>query len=270
MCLYVVLCVSYAMLAIERKNKIIQIIKTEKIAKVDALANKFSVSEMTIRRDLEEFEKEGLIRRCHGGAVLSDGIMHEVPYADKNASDPSGKEEIAAYALRLIKPGSAIFLDAGTTIMRLAKRLLDLPDLTVVTNDLSIASVMSNSASNIIMLGGSVANSLGSVHGPTAERMLRELRLETAMVGGQSINENFDLFATTEAKACLRRLLMEQANQTYLLVDKTKFYRQALFRVHNICEYAGVITDKDIIDTEQRYFDDNGINMISVAGKDNG
>lgn len=256
------------MLAIDRKNKIIEILQKEKIVKVERLSEIFGVSDMTVRRDLEKCEKEGLVHRCHGGAVLKSDISHEIMYADKKVYNLESKDMIAQYCAGLVKPGNTLYLDAGTTLLRLAMRLVNVPDLTVVTNDLAIASLLSESQVNIIMLGGVVTNSLRCVHGPTAERMLRDLRIEITFAGGQSVNEDFDLFATTEPKVYFRRILLEQSNRAYLLVDRTKFYRHSLHRVHNLSEYTAVITDKRIIDTEQRYLEERGINLISLDGWD--
>lgn len=255
------------MLAIERKTRILEILQKEKIVKVEALSGEFGVSVMTIRRDLEKCEKEGLIRRCHGGAVLTSEISPEVYYADKIVSRMEAKDKIARHAAAMVRPGNTIFLDAGTTILNLAKRLLDAPDLTVVTNDLAIAGLMSERNTRVIMLGGLVSNALGSTHGYMTDRMLQELRVETAFTGGQTINESFELYATTESKVNFRRLLMRQANRVYLLVDATKFYKQALFKIHGLDEYAGVITDKRIIDTEQQFLNEHGINLISLADR---
>ncbi len=256
------------MLAVERKNRILEILRREKIVKVESLAEEFQVSVMTVRRDLEKCEKEGLVHRCHGGAVLKADIDHEVGYADKIVSHMAAKERLAAYASRLVSPGATIFLDAGTTILRLARRLAGVPDLTVVTNDLAIAALMSEGDARVIMLGGQVANGLGSVHGHLADRMLEDLRIETAFVGGQGINEDFDLFSTSDAKVDFRRLLMTRSNRVYLLVDATKFYRQSLFRIHSLAEYTGVVTDRRFIDTESQYFKDRNITMISLADWD--
>lgn len=253
------------MLAVERKNRILEILNREKIVKVEALSEEFGVSVMTIRRDLEKCEKEGLVHRCHGGAVLKNDITREVVYADKLTSHTDGKERIAAYAAKLIKPGNTIFLDAGTTVLRLAQKLVDIPDLTVVTNDLAIATLLCGTRTSIIMLGGLVSNQLGSTHGHMTERMLSELRIETAFVGGQAVNKDFDLFAATESKVTFRKLLMQQSNKVYLLVDGEKFYKQSLFKIHSLAEYTGVVTDKPIIDTEQSYFDERNIDMISIG-----
>ncbi len=255
------------MLAVERKATILDILTKEKFAKVEALAEQFGVSVMTIRRDLEKCEQEGLVLRCHGGAVLKERFTHEVLYADKMVSDLDAKEAIAEYATRFVTPGAIIFLDAGTTIFCLAKKIVTVPDLTVVTNDLAIASLMSETKASVIMLGGLVANSLGSTHGHMTERMLEDLRIETAFLGGQTVNQDFDLFNTNETKAHFRRLVLQRSDKAYLLMDATKFYKQTLFKVHKLSEYTGVITDKPILDTEQEYLTEHDINLISIAGQ---
>lgn len=258
------------MLAVERRARILDILRRDKIVKVESLSEEFGVSVMTIRRDLEKCEKEDLVNRCHGGAILKSEIIREPRYVDKELRETTAKEAIAAYAATLVHPGSIIFLDAGTTTMQLARKLAEVPDLTVTTNDLAIAHFMANVGARVVMLGGLVANSSGSTHGHLADDMLRELRMEIAFTGGQAINELFELFSATEAKVSFRRLLMRQANKVYLLVDETKFYKQSLYRVHSLEAYTGVITDKRVLDSERQYLSEHGINLITLTDETSG
>ena len=254
------------MIAEERKNGIIEILQRDKIVKIETLAEIFGVSEMTIRRDLEKCEHEGFVRRCHGGAVVKNDILHEIGYAEKKVSNLASKEKIAAFSAGFVKPGSTIYLDAGTTMLCLAKRLLDVPDLTVITNDLITANLMAEkSRATIIMLGGTIFNKLASAHGYLTERMLQDLRIEIAFVGGCAINEKFDLFTFSDTKVSYYNLLVEQSNKAYLLVDESKFYRHSLFKIHNLDVYSAVITDKQVFDSEQVYLNEKGINFVSVA-----
>ncbi len=252
------------MLAIERRNKILETLQESGIVKVELLARKFNVSEMTIRRDLEKCEKEGRVFRCHGGAVLKEWVEHEDRYTIKSVSALDKKKRIAAFCLKYINPGSAIFLDAGTTTMELAKLILNIENLTVLTNDLAIALFLSSSNIRIIVLGGQVENYVGSIHGYVTERMLDDLCVDIAFVGGAAIDQKFDLFTSMEGKVYFKRKLMQCANRTYILLDSSKFFKQSLYRVNNLREYTKVITDKKPIDTEWKYLKECGIDLICV------
>ena len=253
------------MLAAERQKKIEALIIEQKAVRVDNLAREFGVSEMTIRRDLDKFKRDGLLERCHGGAVINSEYVNESVYNEKSEMNVDAKRKIAEYAASFVKEGMTVYLDSGTSVLQIVQFISKIKNLTIVTNDLSIAlAVATHMEAKIIMIGGSVQNELLCVHGVLAEQMLSCVKVDTAFVGGLAIDENMDLFSREEKKVSFRRLLMRQTRNTYLLVDESKFMKISLFKVHSIYEYTAVLTTKQLDDKERKLAEERGINIISV------
>ena len=245
--------------------RIEEIVREKRAVKVDELAKILNVSEMTIRRDLEKCERDGMIERCHGGAIIRSEFANEAFYNEKTSKNIEAKQRIAEYAATLVKEGMTVYLDSGTTVFQIAQKITKIQNLTVVTNDLAIATYLSTQANyRLIMIGGAVQNTLGCIHGNIAQQMLQNINVDTVFGGGLAINESFDLFARDERKTEYRQLLIKQSRNSYLVVDESKFMKISLFRVHGIEEYTGVITNKIFWEEEKKLAEDKGINLITV------
>lgn len=248
------------MLAAERHLKIIEIISKSGAVQVEELARVLDVSLMTIRRDLEKLKHEGTIDRCHGGAV----IKREVPYTEKQALETEEKHRIAEQCVGLIKKGNVVFLDAGTTTYEVAKLIKDIPNLTVVTNDIEIARLLLNSTINLIICGGTVQKSTGSMVGALANQLMEDLRLDVAFMGAQTIDEHFNVMTPTVDKAILKQTICRNSKEKYLVVDRSKFARQALIKINDLSGYTAVITNKRFTPEEEKRLRDMRVTIIQV------
>ncbi len=248
------------MLAAERHLKIIEIIGKNGAVQVEELAKLLDVSLMTIRRDLEKLKLEGRIDRCHGGAV----IKREVPYTEKQVLETEEKHRIAEQCVNLIKKGNVVFLDAGTTTYEVAKLIKDIPNLTVITNDIEIARLLLNSTVNLLICGGTVQKSTGSMVGTLANQMMDNIRLDVAFMGAQSIDEQFNVMTPTLDKAVMKQTICRNSKEKYLLVDRSKFGRQALIKVNDLSGYTAVITNKKFTAEEEKRLRDLRATIIQI------
>ena len=203
------------MLPAERHLKIIDLITKNGSVQVDELAKILNVSLMTIRRDLEKLKQDGRIDRCHGGAVMK----REVPYTQKLSLETEEKHNIALQCLKFIKKGSVIYLDAGTTTYEIAKLLNDIPALTVITNDIEIAHLLLNANVNLIVCGGVVQKSTGSMIGAFANYMMDNVRVDIAFMGAASIDDQFNVLTPTIEKAVMKQTVCKNSKEKYLVVD---------------------------------------------------
>lgn len=247
------------MLMAERQLRILNMIQHNGSVQVDELAAELQVSTMTIRRDLEKLQQEGVIERCHGGAVSKT----EVSYADKRAVNHEEKEKIAAKAAEFIREGDAVYLDAGTTTYEIARRIMHL-ELTVVTNDLEIALLMKNSKAELILCGGYVQKSTGSTYGYYATQMMGDFRFDIGFFGAAAINEEFQVLTPTTDKSFLKRLLVKQSQQSFLTVDGSKFSRQGINRINSLADYTAVITDYDFNENNKQLTEKMGVTIIKA------
>ena len=253
------------MLTVERMSEIYGLLQQIGVVRVDELAVRFQVSEMTIRRDLEKMEREGKLTRCHGGAVQKQEIARDQG-VDKRASYNLGaKVKIAKYCFeQYVHENTVVYLDAGTTVLEPAKLLPAMGGLTVVTNDVMIASALFNSNVDVFMLGGNVQRFQGCIHGHTAESQLENYRVDMAFVSSLCVDDAFDVFTATENRVYFRRKLLTCARQTFMLLDASKFHRQSLFKVNNLADYSAVITDKTLSEEMASQASQTGIEWIAV------
>lgn len=248
------------MLPAERQLKIIDLISKNGSVQVDELAKMLDVSLMTIRRDLEKMKQEGKIDRCHGGAI----VKREVPYTEKRVLETEGKHLIAEQSIRLIKKGQIVYLDAGTTTYEIAKRLMDIPNLTIITNDLEIARLLLELNVNLLICGGLVQKSTGSMIGALANMMMDNLRVDIAFLGAQSIDDQYNVLTPTMDKAVMKQTICRNAKEKYLVVDSSKFGRQALIKINHLSDYTAVITNKSFTPEEEKKLRELRATVITV------
>ncbi len=234
------------MLAVERQSKIVELVHRQGSVQVEELAQELKVSSMTIRRDLLKLQNEDVLRRCHGGAVAKQ----EVTYEDKQTSCVDAKRRLAGICASFVGRGDTVFLDAGTTTFEIARLIKDTPEIMIVTNDLEIAQLLKNSEAELFICGGHVQKSTGSMFGHYATQMLEDFKFDVGFFGAASINEDFEVMTPTVDKMWLKRKTPKQCRKSYLVVDESKFGRQAMSRINNLGDYTGVVTDKEFDEEE--------------------
>ena len=252
------------MLASERYAKINAILKERGFAKVEELSGMLNVSDMTIRRDLEKCQKAGMLQRCHGGAVLVGISQQELSFDDKSIEKTEIKKQIAQVCATLVKEGMTVFLDSGTTCYEIAQMIRTVSRITIITNDIRIGHSLLNSSTQLLLIGGAVQTSTGSIIGQMANSMLSQMHTDIAFLGANSINEKLDVTTPTIEKAFFKRQARVCASVSYLVADDSKFHRNALHKVNNLGEYAGVITNYNFKGWEESIVKKNKINVILV------
>lgn len=215
------------------------------MADVDTLATELRVSPSTVRRDLDRLEEERLISRTHGGAIwIGDRDGGTRPYAFDQRVDfeAAAKQQLAAAAAELVKPGETILLDGGTTTFHLARQLVG-RSLQIITNSLPIADVFVNDENvELFVTGGVLYPRYGVLLGPIADRALQDVHANTLFMSvagirdGSMYNQNLLL---VEAE----RRMIRQAQRVVLVADATKFGQTALARLGPIDEVDVVVTD---------------------------
>ena len=162
------------MLALERRNLILEKLQTEKRVVVSELSQLYEVSEETIRRDLDKLEKEGLATKSYGGAVIKEDVSIDLPFNIRKNQNVGGKQKMAELAASLVKEGDHIFLDASTTAVFVAKALKEKERLTVITNSMEILLELSDvSGWNIISTGGVMKEGYLAFLGSRTEEAIR-------------------------------------------------------------------------------------------------
>ena len=246
------------MLAAERQSRIVEIVQEQGSVQVETLAQELNVSAMTIRRDLLKLQKDDVLKRCHGGAV----VKRETTYADKQTSHKDAKIRLANKCVMMVNDGDTVFLDAGTTTYEIAKLVKDIAGIMIVTNDLEIARLLNNSEAEVFICGGHIQKETGSMFGHHATQMLADFKFDIGFFGAASINNEFEVMTPTVEKMWLKRQTPKQCTKSYLVVDQSKFGRQAMSKINHLGDFTGVITDKVFNKEETEKLISLGANII--------
>lgn len=249
----------------ERHQFIIERLTKDNYAEVDQLAREMAVSTMTVRRDLIQLCGSGLVSRYHGGAQLNQSLIGEISYAKKNTQRIREKKLIASRAVELIEDGDVVFLDSGTTTGEIARLLCGQNrPLTVITNDLNAAMILTESSVHLIILGGVVHKSTQSVISHCVEQDLNRYRFSKAFIGTPAIDREFSIYTPTMDKYYVKRTVLQNSLEPYLVADSSKFYGQSLCVVGTLAEFKGVITDRKFSEEESKRLVDMNVRILGV------
>ena len=227
----------------ERHGKILSILKQNGKADVHDLAHELFVSEATIRRDLSEMQRLGLIERSHGGAILPDN-RDEVSIFVRMNKNSKEKERAATAALSNIPEFRSVFIDSSSTALALAQRM-DLEYNTVVTNNLETAIQLSKKKNiNLIILGGSVQYNTVSATGSFTARQLDEFSFDLMICSCAAVSGSEALERSLEQKE-IKSAAMHRAKYRILVFDSTKYSEQGIYKIGLLSDFQLVATDKE-------------------------
>ncbi len=233
------------LLAHVRKASILETVRQSGSVQVAEIANRLSVSEMTIRRDLLDLEREGHLKRLHGGAVALQTIAidQDEPSFDARLSrDRVAKERVAAAALPLIDGARTVALDVGATTFLLAQLLAGKPGLNLFTNSLRIAAALSDGPQQVYVPGGRVRGTEMAIGGPAAVEAFEKLWFDVAFVGVSGITAD-GLFDYSIEDTGLKRVYLSRSSRKVVLCDASKFNRMSLVRVSGFDAVDTLVTD---------------------------
>ena len=214
------------MLARQRQALIMERIREDGAVRVADLVRLLAVSDMTIRRDLESLHEQGLVEKVHGGATARTGnALFEPGFAAKSALQQHEKESIAAAAIALVEPGMAIGLSAGTTTYALARALVDIPRLTVVTNSIPVADALYAPQRNdqTIIITGGVRTPSDALVGPFAVAVLRNVHLDIVFMGVHGMEPRSGFTTPNMLEAETDRALVEAGRRLVVVADHSKW-----------------------------------------------
>ena len=234
------------MLREERQRRIRQAVNARGQTTVADLARQFEVTEMTIRRDLDELAGRGLLQRTHGGAVALAGSYGppDAPVLERAANEWPAKQRIAQAVAGMIADGERIFLGSGTTTLAVAEALMGRADLTVVTNALTVANTLAAMPGiRVTVVGGSLRPSELSLIGHHAETMLREIRVNKVIMGVKGIDPEYGFTSDHYQELMTDRAIMGTSDMVIVVADHTKFRHIAASRMAPLTAARMLVTD---------------------------
>ncbi|HEX7063551.1 MAG TPA: DeoR/GlpR family DNA-binding transcription regulator [Bacillales bacterium] len=258
------------MFAAQRKAEILDRLMAKGNVTVNQLAEDLGVSEPTIRRDLEDLEEEGKLKRTYGGAVTTEVSTFEPSLPEKVVHYPEEKSAIGRKALSLIETGDTVLLDSGTTTLEIARNLPDM-EITVVTNSLQIGQELSSCRKvKLLFLGGELRPTTGAFVGSLTESLLSQLNVDKLFLGTNAIDLERGVTTPNTTEAATKRAMIYSAREIILTADHSKFGKISLVKVCDFADLDVIVTDSDFPEEYAEVFEQNNVGMILSSAEQYG
>jgi DeoR family transcriptional regulator of aga operon len=228
----------------ERRQHMLDFIRTKDFVRIQDLAREFRVSEVTVRSDLDILARDGSVRRVHGGVVALLAHRKETAFEERTASFELEKRQIARVAVDMLSDGDTVILDAGTTTMAIASALADRSDLsgiTVFTPGLNVALALERAIPRIqvVVTGGTLRPQQHSLVEPLNTLILQRVRANIAFLGCNGFDPALGIMAASLPDAMLKQAIIAAARRIIVVTDASKFTQSAVL---SFCSYDAVDT----------------------------
>jgi DeoR/GlpR family transcriptional regulator of sugar metabolism len=253
------------MLSEERRRAILDLLDTKGTVSVAELGSRFDVSEMTVRRDLDDLDNRGLLQRVHGGAVSALGRSYEPAFLKRSSLFQSEKARIGKAAVELINNGDSIALDVGTTTLEIARQLGDKRDLTIITPSLRIANQLAETNGlRLILSGGIIRPGELSMVGEVAEEAFQRFYVDKLFMGVGGIDIEAGLTEYNLEDAAVKKAMLRAAKEIIVVADASKFSRVSFAVIAPINVASRIITDDSVDEAILTELDARGIEITIV------
>jgi DeoR family transcriptional regulator, glycerol-3-phosphate regulon repressor len=227
-----------------RLERIHSLVQAKGFVTIDFLAREFDVTTQTIRRDINILNKEGLIHRFHGGAGAASSTEN-LAYNERKIMRYEEKRKIARMVAGQIPDQSSLFINIGTTTEAVAQALSDHKSLTVITNNLNVAGILSsNEMFEVIVAGGLLRHRDGGLIGQATIDAIGQFKADYGIIGISGIDLDGTLLDFDYHEVRATRAIMDNSRKIFLVADHTKFGRNAMVRLGNISEIQALFTDR--------------------------
>jgi DeoR/GlpR family transcriptional regulator of sugar metabolism len=267
------------LLAEQRRALILDEVRRRGGVRVNELTRKLNVSDMTVRRDLDALARQGVVEKVHGGAVpVVETSTHEPGFEAKSGLELRAKEEIARAAAAMVTPGTAIALAGGTTAYALAQQLVDVTELTVVTNSVRVADVLykaqrsaagavapRHGAATVVLTGG-VRTPSDTLVGPVADAAIRQLHFDVLFIGVHGISVEAGLSTPNLAEAETNRHFVRSARRVVVVADHTKWGTVGLSSFARLSEVDALVTDAGLSAVAREQIEEHLPGGLVLAG----
>ena len=229
----------------QRKEFILDQLRLNRKVKASTIVKEFNVSMETVRRDLEELEKQGLLRKVYGGATVGRIYEAEKPYNDRQVIRLKEKQAIAKATVDLLEDNDTLFLDGGSTLLEIAKEIHRRNlKITVVTGTIPIAQVINKSDNaTVIMLGGVLTKDEEISSGVLCEEYLKIFHTHKAIIGVASITESNGVTDYDMQMTIIKRKMIDRSDTSIFVADHSKFNKSVVYTVAELDEVDVLVTD---------------------------
>ena len=254
------------MIPYERHKSIIKMVKNTGTLSVSDLSRELSVSEITIRRDLDKLSRDGLLKRTRGGAAsIEENNLCDLGFFERRTSNPEKKMAIARAALEFISEGDSLFMDASTTCLALADALEEGCSLSVLTNGLHTALKLSEKPGvTCVMLGGTVRVQNYSTVGPATISDAARYSVDKVFLSARAVDRGLQTYEASELDASIKQAMVERGKEVILLADSSKLDKVSLIPALNPSRLNVFITDKEVPAEYLRALRKAGVKVVTA------
>lgn len=249
----------------ERRERIHKLIETHQKIIVPEMCDMFGVSASTIRNDLRALEESGLIKRTHGGAIRTSKMSFESNPMLNKVRMLKEKKAIGKKAAELVEDGDIIAIDTGTTPFEFAKHLIEKDNLTIVLNDITIASYLEeHSNATVILLGGTIRRGYHYTYSRDYINFLNEINLDKAFITCNALSITKGATTPDINLAEMKRDIIQISSEAVLLCDSSKIDRVSFAKIASISAFDYIITDNGIESEDLKKIESMDTNILVV------
>ncbi|MEI9989050.1 MAG: DeoR/GlpR family DNA-binding transcription regulator [Rhizomicrobium sp.] len=228
-----------------RLAAILQLLEEKAFWAVSELADRFEVSEETIRRDARHLEQSGVIQKMHGGISATSNKI-EAPYRIRFRENVAAKQRMAQTAAALVSEGMTLLLDSGTSCHWLARSLAHMQNLTIVTNSVEIGhEILGNPGQRLLLAGGPVNQIHHAAFGPEASAFCRRFAPDLTVLSMSAVDAERGFLDFDADEAAFKQPLLERARRVVVLADHTKFAKSGFILVASFADVQDLVTDRE-------------------------
>ena len=250
-----------------RQRQLLEQIRLHGFGSVEQLAAQFGVTMQTIRRDINRLTEAKLLRRYHGGAGLPSSVEN-IAYQQRQVLNIAGKRAIAQQVARQVENGQSLIINIGTTNEEIARALMQHERLSVITNNLNVATILADNPSHeVIVAGGIVRSRDRAVTGEATSDFIRQFQVDIGIIGISSIEADGTLRDFDYREVQVAQAIIAQSRQVWLVADHSKFGREALVRLGHVEQIDALFTDAAIPAALEELLEQLGVRVwIGEAG----
>ncbi|WP_227370737.1 DeoR/GlpR family transcriptional regulator [Halomonas sp. M20] len=228
----------------QRHESIIEVVGRQGYASIEQLADHFTVTPQTIRRDLNYLASRNRIRRVHGGASLESSTVN-TSYTTRKSLNLDAKHRIAVTVAKHIPEDASLFINIGTTNEVIANALLEHRSLEVITNNLNVAAILQHKEHfNLIIAGGQIRARDGGIMGEATIDFINQFKVDYGIIGISGIDEDGSLLEFDYQEARVAQAIIRNSRQVFLAADYSKFQRNPVVRQGHLSQISALFTDR--------------------------
>ncbi len=247
-----------------RQQHIVELVKSRGYISIDDLAQHFSVTPQTVRRDLNQLADAGLIRRYHGGAAV-DSTVQNMDYAARIGQQSEAKNSIAQAVAQAVPDHASIFINIGTTTEAIAQALLNHRGLKVITNNLNVAKILSVKPDFEVLIASGQVRPDGGIIGQATSDFFKQFKVDFALIGISGIDEDGTLLDFDFQEVSVSQAIIAGARHVYLAADHSKFGRSAMMRLGDLAQIECIFTDKPPAMVFSKKIHETGLRLVIAS-----